>query len=99
MARHFEHAGSRDLLVNVALAQIKMGAEFVRDVKECLERYKLKPSDLELDVTEHVLARSTLCSETGQLIKASRRNPRQIGRSAIAFSSLRVEACSPACRS
>jgi diguanylate cyclase (GGDEF)-like protein/PAS domain S-box-containing protein len=46
--------------INVALAQIKMGREFVRDVMDSLTRWSLKPSDIELDVTELVLARSTL---------------------------------------
>jgi EAL domain-containing protein (putative c-di-GMP-specific phosphodiesterase class I) len=46
--------------INVALAQIRMGAEFVRDVVESLRRWELKPSDVEFDVTEGVLARSTL---------------------------------------
>ncbi len=46
--------------INVALAQIRMGREFVRDVVECLRRWKLKAADVELDVTELVLARSTL---------------------------------------
>jgi EAL domain-containing protein (putative c-di-GMP-specific phosphodiesterase class I) len=44
----------------VALAQIKMGREFVRDVMDSIARWGLKPSDIELDVTELVLARSTL---------------------------------------
>jgi diguanylate cyclase (GGDEF)-like protein/PAS domain S-box-containing protein len=59
------------LAINVALAQIKMGAEFVRDVMESLERWGLKPSDIELDVTEHVLARSTL-SQSDVLIELRR---------------------------
>ncbi|MGH8143530.1 MAG: EAL domain-containing protein, partial [Steroidobacteraceae bacterium] len=46
--------------INVALAQIRMGGEFVHDVVECLQRWELKPADVELDVTELVLARSTL---------------------------------------
>ncbi|MGH8207353.1 MAG: bifunctional diguanylate cyclase/phosphodiesterase [Steroidobacteraceae bacterium] len=46
--------------INVALAQIRMGREFVRDVVECLQRWELMPADVELDVTELVLARSTL---------------------------------------
>jgi diguanylate cyclase (GGDEF)-like protein/PAS domain S-box-containing protein len=46
--------------INVALAQIKMGREFVRDVMDSITRWGLKPSDIELDVTELVLARSTL---------------------------------------
>ena len=57
--------------INVALAQIKMGAEFVRDVMESLERWGLAPSDIELDVTEHVLARSTL-SQSNVLIELRR---------------------------
>jgi EAL domain-containing protein (putative c-di-GMP-specific phosphodiesterase class I) len=59
------------VVINVALAQIKMGAEFVRDVMESLERWGLKPSDIELDVTEHVLARSTL-SQSNVLIELRR---------------------------
>jgi len=46
--------------INVALAQIKMGREFVRDVIDSIARWGLKPADIELDVTEYVLARSTL---------------------------------------
>jgi diguanylate cyclase (GGDEF)-like protein/PAS domain S-box-containing protein len=46
--------------VNVALAQIKMGREFVRDVLDSITRWGLEPGDIELDVTELVLARSTL---------------------------------------
>jgi diguanylate cyclase (GGDEF)-like protein/PAS domain S-box-containing protein len=46
--------------INVALAQIKMGREFVRDVMDSITRWGLKPSDVEIDVTEFVLARSTL---------------------------------------
>ncbi len=57
--------------VNVALAQIKMAAEFVRDVNESLERWRLQPSDLELDVTEHVLARTTL-SQSDVLVELRR---------------------------
>jgi diguanylate cyclase (GGDEF)-like protein/PAS domain S-box-containing protein len=59
------------IAINVALAQIKMGAEFVRDVMESLERWGLKPSDIELDVTEHVLARSTL-SQSDVLVELRR---------------------------
>jgi diguanylate cyclase (GGDEF)-like protein/PAS domain S-box-containing protein len=46
--------------INVALAQIKMGREFVRDVLDSISRWGLKTADVELDVTELVLARSTL---------------------------------------
>jgi len=46
--------------VNIALAQIKTGREFLRDVKNSLDRWSLKPQDLELDVTEFILARATL---------------------------------------
>jgi diguanylate cyclase (GGDEF)-like protein len=46
--------------VNISLSQIKMGAEFVRDVRETLERWHLHPENLELDVTELLLARATL---------------------------------------
>jgi len=52
--------------INVALAQIRMGREFVRDVVDALYRWALKPSDIELDVTELVLARSTL-TQSGAL--------------------------------
>ncbi len=46
--------------INIALAQIKMGREFVRDVIDSIARWDLRPADIELDVTELVLARSTL---------------------------------------
>ena len=48
------------MAINVSLAQIKMGREFVRDVMASIARWGLKPADIELDVTELVLARSTL---------------------------------------
>jgi diguanylate cyclase (GGDEF)-like protein/PAS domain S-box-containing protein len=48
------------VVINVALAQIRMGAEFVRDVMESVARWSIKPADLEFDVTERVLARATL---------------------------------------
>jgi len=48
------------IAVNVSLAQIKAGKEFVREVKDTLARWSLKPSDLEIDVTESALARTTL---------------------------------------
>jgi diguanylate cyclase (GGDEF)-like protein/PAS domain S-box-containing protein len=48
------------IAVNVSLGQLKAGKEFVRDVKESLARWHLVPSDLELDVTESALARTTL---------------------------------------
>jgi diguanylate cyclase (GGDEF)-like protein len=57
--------------INVAVAQIKQGAEFVRDVMGSLERWGLQPSDIELDVTEQVLARSTL-SQSDVLIELRR---------------------------
>jgi diguanylate cyclase (GGDEF)-like protein/PAS domain S-box-containing protein len=59
------------IVINVALAQIKMGAEFVHDVMESLRRWGLQPSDLELDVTEQVLARTTL-SQSDVLIELRR---------------------------
>lgn len=46
--------------VNVSLAQLKMGPQFVRDVTQLLEQYGLSPADLELDVTESMLAQATL---------------------------------------
>jgi diguanylate cyclase (GGDEF)-like protein/PAS domain S-box-containing protein len=46
--------------VNVSLAQLKMGPQFVREVTGMLERYGLAPGDLELDVTESMLAQATL---------------------------------------
>jgi diguanylate cyclase (GGDEF)-like protein/PAS domain S-box-containing protein len=48
------------IAVNVSLGQIKAGKDFVRDVKDTLARWALAPSDLELDVTEFALARTTL---------------------------------------
>ena len=37
-----------------------MGAEFVRDVMDSIRALGLEPADIELDVTERVLARTTL---------------------------------------
>jgi diguanylate cyclase (GGDEF)-like protein/PAS domain S-box-containing protein len=48
------------IAVNVSLAQIKAGTEFLRDVAESLARWELEPGDLELDFTEFALARATL---------------------------------------
>ena len=48
------------IAVNVSLGQIKAGKEFVRDVKASLADWGLAPTDLELDVTEFALARTTL---------------------------------------
>jgi diguanylate cyclase (GGDEF)-like protein len=56
--------------VNVSLTQIKMGAEFVRQVRDTLERWHLRPDYLELDVTELLLARATLAySDTLQELR------------------------------
>lgn len=46
--------------INVELTQIRMGREFVRDVMESLAQWELHASDIELNVTELVLARSVL---------------------------------------
>ena len=52
------------IAINVALAQIRMGAEFVSDVMNSIQRASLKPSDVELDVTERVLARAKLAQSS-----------------------------------
>lgn len=52
------------IAINVALAQIRMGAEFVSDVMESIARAALEPSDIELDVTERVLARAQLAQSS-----------------------------------
>jgi diguanylate cyclase (GGDEF)-like protein/PAS domain S-box-containing protein len=43
--------------VNISSAQIKAGSEFVQFVTSTLGKWNLAPSDLELDVTESMLAR------------------------------------------
>lgn len=48
------------IAVNVAMHQLKNGGEFFTLVKETLARYGLKPGELELDVTESMLAKVTL---------------------------------------
>ena len=48
------------IAVNVSLAQIQAGAEFLHDVQDSLARWQLEPNELELDVTEFTLARATL---------------------------------------
>jgi diguanylate cyclase (GGDEF)-like protein/PAS domain S-box-containing protein len=48
------------LAVNISAAQIKSPNEFVEFVTDTLAKWGLAPSDLELDVTESMLARATL---------------------------------------
>jgi EAL domain-containing protein (putative c-di-GMP-specific phosphodiesterase class I) len=50
--------------VDVGLAQVRNGRELVKDVKDCLARWSLAPQDLEIDVTELILARTTLAQST-----------------------------------
>lgn len=45
--------------VNLSLAQIKSGEELFRDIGEILKKWGLAPGDLELDVTESMLAQAT----------------------------------------
>jgi diguanylate cyclase (GGDEF)-like protein/PAS domain S-box-containing protein len=44
------------IAVNLSLYQLKRGQEMVRDVIEAIEKWGLKPSELEFDVTEGTLA-------------------------------------------
>jgi EAL domain-containing protein (putative c-di-GMP-specific phosphodiesterase class I) len=48
------------IAVNISHAQIKVGSEFVQTVADSLERWGIAPGDLELDVTEFMLARITM---------------------------------------
>jgi EAL domain-containing protein (putative c-di-GMP-specific phosphodiesterase class I) len=48
------------IAVNLGLAHVRAGSELVADVKRSLARWRLEPQDLELDVTESILARTTL---------------------------------------
>ena len=50
--------------VNVDFAQLRAGREFIADVQDSLARWNLRPADLELDVTELVLALTTLAQST-----------------------------------
>jgi diguanylate cyclase (GGDEF)-like protein len=45
--------------VNLSLFQLKCGQDLVRDVTETVAKWSLKPSDLEFDVTEAMLAQLT----------------------------------------
>jgi diguanylate cyclase (GGDEF)-like protein/PAS domain S-box-containing protein len=47
------------IAVNLSLFQLKCGQELVRDVTETIEKWGLRPSDLEFDVTEATLAQLT----------------------------------------
>jgi EAL domain-containing protein (putative c-di-GMP-specific phosphodiesterase class I) len=60
--RFWQHAGvaPATIAVNVAAAQLKSGDEFIEAVTETLRKWDLAPSDLELDVTESMLAQVTL---------------------------------------
>jgi diguanylate cyclase (GGDEF)-like protein len=48
------------IAVNVSLGQLKAGKDLVRDIKETLARWELAPGDLELDVTESALVKTTM---------------------------------------
>jgi diguanylate cyclase (GGDEF)-like protein/PAS domain S-box-containing protein len=48
------------LAVNISYAQLKAGTEFVQMVTATLEKWQLVPEDLELDVTESMLARAAM---------------------------------------
>jgi len=48
------------IAANVSLAQLKTGGEFYQFVISTLQKWRLAPSDLELDVTESMLAHATL---------------------------------------
>jgi diguanylate cyclase (GGDEF)-like protein/PAS domain S-box-containing protein len=50
--------------INISLSQIRMGREFVRDVADSIQRWELAPGDVELDVTEQILARTTLAQSS-----------------------------------
>jgi diguanylate cyclase (GGDEF)-like protein len=47
------------IAVNISAAQIKAANEFVQHLCDTLEKWGLAPADLELDVTESMLARAT----------------------------------------
>ena len=48
------------LAVNISPAEIKAGDEFIEFVRATLTKWELAPQDLELDVTESMLARAAL---------------------------------------
>ena len=48
------------IAVNISSVQIKTAAEFVQFVTDTLAKWQLSPADLELDVTESMLARAAL---------------------------------------
>jgi EAL domain-containing protein (putative c-di-GMP-specific phosphodiesterase class I) len=48
------------IAVNISSAQIKSAGEFLQFILDTLAKWDLKPADLELDVTESMLARAAL---------------------------------------
>jgi len=48
------------LAVNVSMNQLKRGQDFVQELLSVLDRHGMKPLELELDVTESMLAKVTL---------------------------------------
>jgi diguanylate cyclase (GGDEF)-like protein/PAS domain S-box-containing protein len=48
------------IAVNISSAQIKAGSEFIKFVTDTLAKWQLSPANLELDVTESMLARAAL---------------------------------------
>jgi diguanylate cyclase (GGDEF)-like protein/PAS domain S-box-containing protein len=61
MHRWREHGCAPAILaVNISSSEIKVGDEFIEFVRATLAKWGLTPQDLELDVTESMLARATL---------------------------------------
>jgi EAL domain-containing protein (putative c-di-GMP-specific phosphodiesterase class I) len=46
--------------INLSLAQLKNGAELIKDVRAAIAKWRLEPVDLNFDVTEAMLAQLTL---------------------------------------
>lgn len=47
------------LTLNLSILQLKNSKEFIREVCDAVEKWELKPQDLEFDVTEAMLAQAT----------------------------------------
>jgi EAL domain-containing protein (putative c-di-GMP-specific phosphodiesterase class I) len=59
-AWHLSGIAPNTIAVNISSIQLRASDKFVEFVTDTLEKWQLKPADLELDVTESVLARAAL---------------------------------------
>ncbi|MGP6157773.1 MAG: putative bifunctional diguanylate cyclase/phosphodiesterase [Vulcanimicrobiaceae bacterium] len=58
--RHDYGSALPTIAIDIRFSQLKNGDDLVRDMRETLAKWEIAPADLELDVTEETLAKTTL---------------------------------------